>query len=82
MYQAAAANLRVPYWDWAYNATLPDVLGISSIGVNAPGGYQNINNPLYQYQFHPGPEGNGFPTDTVVSTIPLILRTIHRPNTV
>ncbi|KAI9048358.1 hypothetical protein LZ554_008150 [Drepanopeziza brunnea f. sp. 'monogermtubi'] len=58
-YVAAAANFRIPYWDWA---ALPSdgasiypqsVGGSPSISVDGPAGVQIIANPLYSYRFQP-----------------------------
>ena len=51
-YQAAAQTLRVPYWDWASHATLPDVVSQPMININTPVGSKSIVNPLYNYTFH------------------------------
>ena len=56
-YSAAAANFRIPYWDWA--AVPPDgesalpvsVGGSSTVTVSGPNGPQVIANPLFSYQF-------------------------------
>jgi len=57
-YQAAAANFRLPYWDFA--ATPPpgehvflDEFTTPGIAVYGPAGWQEIANPLYSYHFHP-----------------------------
>ncbi|TLD13239.1 uncharacterized protein PgNI_03926 [Pyricularia grisea] len=58
-YQRAAANFRIPYWDWA--ATPPEgesllplvVSGSPVVEVAGPNGVQNISNPLYAYEFRP-----------------------------
>lgn len=58
---AAAATMRLPYWDWAARAdsgssVLPSVLSSSSITVNGPNGQQTIANPFYQYNI---PQASG-----------------------
>lgn len=60
-YQAAATTLRIPYWDWGFNSTMPDVVNIPRITVNGPQGPLNITNPLYSYTFHPQPSSRDFP---------------------
>lgn len=50
-YRAAAESLRVAYWDWAANSTLPDIITHDSIKVNGPSGPINIQNPLHSYWF-------------------------------
>jgi len=57
-YVAAAANFRIPYWDWAVTPTggstiLPDSVKSPSIVINGPAGVQTIANPLYSYRFQP-----------------------------
>ncbi|KAL5320201.1 hypothetical protein ACEPPN_011002 [Leptodophora sp. 'Broadleaf-Isolate-01'] len=57
-YMAAAANFRIPYWDWAASppggrSILPDSVMSPSIVVNGPAGVQTIANPLYSYRFQP-----------------------------
>ena len=66
-YQAAATTLRIPYWDWARNATMPDVTNQPKITINTPTGSQLIDNPLYTYTFHPRPSTSDFPTKESVS---------------
>ncbi|POR34505.1 Tyrosinase [Tolypocladium paradoxum] len=58
LYQQAASDFRVPYWDWSRSAPagqthFPDVFWSPIIVQNGPNGVQNIRNPLYSYQFHP-----------------------------
>jgi tyrosinase len=58
LYQEAASNIRLPYWDWALAAPpgqthLPDVFWHPTIVQYGPRGVQNIRNPLYSYRFHP-----------------------------
>ena len=58
-YVAAAANFRVPYWDWAAipssgQSVLPAHVGGSpGIKVDGPNGAQIIANPLFSYGFNP-----------------------------
>ncbi len=58
-YTTAAANFRIPYWDWAAvprdgGSVYPGSVGLSpSIIVNGPIGIQTIANPLYSYRFQP-----------------------------
>ncbi|KAL8419864.1 hypothetical protein RB594_002862 [Gaeumannomyces avenae] len=58
-FQAAAADFRIPYWDWASNppsgeSLLPLSVGGSPwIDVAGPNGVQRISNPLYMYSFRP-----------------------------
>ncbi|RCI09471.1 hypothetical protein L249_3652 [Ophiocordyceps polyrhachis-furcata BCC 54312] len=58
LYQRAAADFRLPYWDWSISAPagethLPDVFWNPTVLQNGPNGMQNIKNPLFSYQFHP-----------------------------
>ena len=65
-YQVAATSFRVPYWDWAINATMPDPVNDPMITINTPQGTLSMVNPLYNYTFHPHPSATDFPpTDTV-----------------
>ncbi|KAK7747359.1 hypothetical protein SLS53_001613 [Cytospora paraplurivora] len=50
-YRTAAAELRVAYWDWASNATLPEVVTLDTLAVNSPTGPKIIKNPFHSYQF-------------------------------
>jgi len=67
-YKQAATDFRIPYWDWAFNATMPDFFNAPQITVNGPKGSQSINNPLYTYTFHPLPSSSQFPTGDALST--------------
>ncbi|KAK6610608.1 hypothetical protein H4I96_02206 [Botrytis cinerea] len=57
-YTAAAANFRIPYWDWAVvpptgESVLPPSVSTPTITVNGPAGVQTISNPLFSYHFNP-----------------------------
>ena len=54
-------TLRIPYWDWAFNTTMPDPVNSPTISVNSPYGIMNIANPLCSYTFHPQPSAADFP---------------------
>jgi len=69
-YQAAAQTLRMPYWDWSIDSTMPDVVNQPVININAPDGAQSIVNPLYNYTFHPQPSATDFPPDEKVRSYP------------
>ena len=43
------------YWDWATNATIPDVVDSPTITINTPTGAQTVSNPLYSYKFQTFP---------------------------
>jgi tyrosinase len=76
-YTQAARTFRAPYWDWAAappnnGPVLPTSLSEARVEVNSPTGRRTINNPLYQYTFHPL-STNDFP-DSPLSTWPSTLR--------
>ncbi|CAK7264897.1 hypothetical protein SEPCBS57363_001313 [Sporothrix epigloea] len=50
-YTAAAQTFRIPFWDWAQDATLPDAVISSTISYNSPSGPATMRNPLFTYQF-------------------------------
>ncbi|KAF7957392.1 hypothetical protein EAE96_002977 [Botrytis aclada] len=57
-YTAAAANFRIPYWDWAVvpptgESVLPPSVSTPTVTVNGPAGVQTISNPLFSYHFNP-----------------------------
>ncbi|KAK6539639.1 hypothetical protein TWF694_009845 [Orbilia ellipsospora] len=53
-YQAAANRFRLPYWDWASDASVPDIIGNQpQVTVEKPQGFVKINNPMMSYSFHP-----------------------------
>ncbi|KAI9855691.1 MAG: hypothetical protein M1824_005924, partial [Vezdaea acicularis] len=52
-YQQAAVNFRIPYWDWAINATLPALVTEATVNINTPNGQQSVTNPLVSYIFNP-----------------------------
>ena len=57
-YRLAAQTLRLPYWDWANNATLPRAVTAPSLAINLPNvGTTNIRNPFYAYSFRNFPFG-------------------------
>ena len=76
-YQKAAANWRIPYWDWAANppageSVLPKSIGGSVfIDVSGPNGEQRIANPLYSYEFKPLDAADFLNTHPVSLTIAL-----------
>ncbi|KAK7614604.1 hypothetical protein BKA81DRAFT_405807 [Phyllosticta paracitricarpa] len=54
----AAKSFRAPYLDWAVlppenDTNIPDFLTSPKINVTLPNGTQIIDNPLFQYRFHP-----------------------------
>lgn len=50
-YRAAAESLRVAYWDWAANSSLPEIITHERIRVNGPSGPVTVKNPLHSYWF-------------------------------
>ncbi|KAI4271546.1 MAG: hypothetical protein LQ337_005945 [Flavoplaca oasis] len=60
-YRAAARTLRIPFWDWSLDATMPPEVSQPTIYINAPEGTVNVPNPLYSYTFHPLPSEDEFP---------------------
>jgi tyrosinase len=58
LYQQAASDFRIPYWDWATGPPpgqthLPSVFWNPTMVQYGPNGAQTIRNPLYAYPFHP-----------------------------
>ena len=52
-YQDAVETLRLPYWDWSLNLTMPDITTQQSVTIQTPQGVKGVPNPLYAYSFHP-----------------------------
>jgi len=54
-WQEAACNLRQPFWDWARNTIPPDeVIALKQVIITGPNGKPvTVDNPLYNYKFHP-----------------------------
>lgn len=50
-YRTAAETLRVAYWDWAADATLPEAVTTQNVKVNSPGGPLTMSNPFRRYYF-------------------------------
>jgi tyrosinase len=64
IYQAAANNFRIPYWDWASNTTLPSVVNADTITITTPSGVQSVPNPLLNYTWQTFQERQSwFPTN-------------------
>lgn len=74
-YQNAVATLRVPYWDWASDPSLPGILSQQTLYVNTPTGNKRITNPLATYVFHPIPGPTDFPSDFHLSSAARTQRT-------
>lgn len=77
-YEAAASTFRMPYWDWASNATMPDTFNQPTISINTPSGAQSVSNPLYSYTFHPQPPPADFPLSD--GAIAKYTSTVRYPN--
>lgn len=56
-YMQAAAEFRIPYWDWSITPPGPDlilnVMWTPTISQRGPNGVQTIANTLFSYKFHP-----------------------------
>ncbi|KAJ7476711.1 tyrosinase [Mycena latifolia] len=54
-FNAAALELRQPYWDWASNSVPPpEVISLDQVSIIAPNGETiQVDNPLRRYTFHP-----------------------------
>ncbi|KAG8825735.1 hypothetical protein FRC19_010652 [Serendipita sp. 401] len=51
-YVSAAQRFRIPYWDWAANGVLPDIISSpKDVTVNSPKGPKTFKNPLFSYTF-------------------------------
>ncbi|KAI3335615.1 Di-copper centre-containing protein [Ustulina deusta] len=69
VYRDASQKLRLPYWDWASDPSLPPSSTQENITVNGPNGKKIVlHNPLYNYRWHtyplnatqfPGQDGMG-----------------------
>ena len=77
VYQAAAITMRIPYWDWSVNATMPDLVNQPNITITTATGAKSISNPLYTYTFHPLPSSPAFPRGNALSSYP---NTARYPN--
>lgn len=51
IYKEAAQSLRAAYWDWAVDATLPEVVTVQNVKINGPQGQMTMTNPLHHYYF-------------------------------
>jgi tyrosinase len=61
-YTAAAQSFRIPYWDWAQDASLPPAVVEPTVNFDGPAGpAATMRNPLYSFQFPNFPfRGGGF----------------------
>lgn len=76
-YVAAANTLRIPYWDWARDPSLPQSVAAAQITINTPTGRRTIRNPLYSYVFQNWP----FTYDNFGGTIAQYRQTMRCPST-
>ncbi|OWP06274.1 hypothetical protein B2J93_2512 [Marssonina coronariae] len=64
VYQTAADNFRIPYWDWASVPTMPAVVNQPTVQITTPAGVKNVTNPTFRYVFHEFPlNPSYFPSD-------------------
>ncbi|KAA8576834.1 hypothetical protein EYC84_006881 [Monilinia fructicola] len=55
-YQAAADNLRIPFWDWGVTPSMPKIVNVATISIVLPSGATaEVNNPLFRYNFQNKP---------------------------
>ncbi|OAT05486.1 polyphenol oxidase, variant [Blastomyces gilchristii SLH14081] len=64
IYQKAASDLRIPYWDWASDPELPRSVITPELNINTPEGLRTVRNPLYDYAINPSAQ-EGFPIDSL-----------------
>jgi tyrosinase len=65
IYQAAANNFRIPFWDWASNNQIPPVVNALNVTITTSSGVRNVSNPLFQYTFQTFPENQAwFPSNS------------------
>lgn len=80
VYQNAADQFRIPYWDWAAPPYgMPDFFSTDNITITTPTGPQGLSNPLATYRFKRRPyPSTTFPSDsTLMNTYD---RTVRRPD--
>ncbi|PVF95999.1 Di-copper centre-containing protein [Serendipita vermifera] len=72
-YVSAAQKFRIPYWDWAVNADLPDFVSQQdNVEVNSPTGKRTLPNPLFSYKLpstRPGYAINRIPVAVTSNTV-------------
>ncbi|RAL63485.1 hypothetical protein DID88_003905 [Monilinia fructigena] len=55
-YQAAADNLRIPFWDWGVTPSMPSIVNVATVSIVLPSGATTeVNNPLFRYNFQNKP---------------------------
>ncbi|EER44664.1 polyphenoloxidase [Histoplasma capsulatum var. duboisii H88] len=75
VYQKAATDLRLPYWDWANDPELPKSVITPQLNINTPNGLKTIPNPLYDFAIRPSAQ-EGFPNDLLFK----YRRTVRNPD--
>jgi tyrosinase len=74
IYQTAADNLRMPYWDWAADPRMPDFISVANVQITTPTGITSVRNPLSSYRFKRYPlDTRQFPP-TSLSVFPQTVR--------
>lgn len=68
-YLTAAETLRVAYWDWASDATLPEVVTLDTLAITSPTGPLTIKNPFRNYYFQNYPFSIQYMNAGVLSTM-------------
>ncbi|PVH82540.1 Di-copper centre-containing protein [Cadophora sp. DSE1049] len=88
IYQTAADKFRIPYWDWALNPRMPDVVNAPNVVIETPSGQASVPNPLLLYSFQEFPlnstwfpEGEGRLT-TYPTTVRNPIDGVSNPDTV
>ena len=61
-YEAAAATFRIPYWDWASDPVMPDIVNAPTITIPTPNGVQTVSNPLLTYKLPQPLPASQFPS--------------------
>lgn len=67
-YKNAADNFRLPYWDWATAASMPEIANVKNLTITTPSGVETVPNPLYAFAipnlqtplFPANAEGDGY----------------------
>ncbi|KAE9377099.1 Di-copper centre-containing protein [Stipitochalara longipes BDJ] len=77
IYEAAANNFRLPYWDWASIPAMPDVVSEQYIQITTASGVKTVSNPLYQYKFPSSLNPSYFPaSDGPITQDPYTIRDV------
>ncbi|CAD6503403.1 BgTH12-03068 [Blumeria graminis f. sp. triticale] len=81
IYLEAAARLRFPYWDWAANPALPDIVNQPQIQIESWNGTQLVDNPLYEYKFQSPLDRDLFPSNSSDGWFAFYRHTVRGVNT-